>query len=50
MTGRATTLTSADRHLYVVAGSKLESFGDPQGFNNGIGQTEVRMLSWREVR
>jgi hypothetical protein len=50
MIGRATTVTSVDRHVYVVAGSKLESFGDPQDFNNGIGQLGVRMLSWQEVR
>jgi Tfp pilus tip-associated adhesin PilY1 len=50
MTGRSTAITSVDKHVYVVAGSKMESFGDPQDFNNGIGQMGVRMLSWREVR
>jgi hypothetical protein len=25
-------------------------FGDPQDFNNGVGQAGVRILSWREVR
>ncbi|RPH63721.1 MAG: hypothetical protein EHM89_03340 [Acidobacteria bacterium] len=50
MTGRATTVATVDRHVFVVAGSKLESFGDPQDFNNGGGRPEVRMLSWREVR
>ena len=50
MIGRATMVAAVDRHVFVVAGSKLESFGDPQDFNNGIGQMGVRMLSWREVR
>jgi hypothetical protein len=50
MTGRATTVATVDRHAFVVAGSKLESFGDPQDFNNGVGRPEVRVVSWREVR
>jgi len=25
-------------------------FGDPNDFNNGVGQAGVRILSWREVR
>ena len=50
MTGRATTVATVDRHVFVVAGSKLESFGDPQDFNNGVGRPEVRVVSWREVR
>ena len=27
-----------------------EAFGDPEDFNNGIGQVGVRILSWREVQ
>jgi hypothetical protein len=49
-TGRATAPFVADQHLAVVVGGKVEVFGDPQGFNNGVGQTGVRILSWREIR
>jgi Tfp pilus tip-associated adhesin PilY1 len=50
MTGRATTLTSVDRHVMLVAGSALESFGDPADFSNGVREGGVRLLSWRELR
>jgi hypothetical protein len=50
MAGRATTVTVVDEHVFLGAGSKLESFGDPQDFNNGIAQAAVRIRSWREVR
>jgi Tfp pilus tip-associated adhesin PilY1 len=30
--------------------SKVEAFGDPEDFNNGMGQVGVRILSWREIR
>ena len=29
---------------------QVEAFGDPEDFNNGIGQVGVRILSWREIR
>jgi hypothetical protein len=31
-------------------GAKVEVFGDPEDFNNGVGQVGVRILSWREIR
>lgn len=48
--GRATPPFVADRHLLLAVGGKAEVFGDPQGFNNGVGQARVRILSWREIR
>jgi hypothetical protein len=54
LSGRATSPFIVDQHLYFgttgIGGANLESFGDPQDFNNGIGQVGVRILSWREVR
>jgi hypothetical protein len=49
-TGRATAPFIADQHLVFGAGNKVEMFGDPNDFNNGVGQVGVRILSWREVR
>jgi Tfp pilus tip-associated adhesin PilY1 len=52
--GRATAPFIVDQHLYFgasgAAGSHLEAFGDPEDFNNGVGQVGVRILSWREIR
>ncbi len=52
--GRATAPFIVDQHLYIgtagATGAKVEAFGDPQDFNNGIGQVGVRILSWREIR
>jgi Tfp pilus tip-associated adhesin PilY1 len=52
--GRATAPFIVDQHLYLgtagAAGARVEAFGDPEDFNNGIGQVGVRILSWREVR
>jgi hypothetical protein len=28
----------------------VQMFGDPNDYNNGVGQVGVRILSWREVR
>jgi hypothetical protein len=54
LSGRATAPFIVDQHLYFgttgANGANLESFGDPEDFNNGIGQVGVRILSWREVR
>jgi hypothetical protein len=54
ISGRATAPFIVDQHLYFgttgVNGANLESFGDPEDFNNGIGQVGVRILSWREIR
>jgi Tfp pilus tip-associated adhesin PilY1 len=54
LAGRAAAPFAADQHLYITtagaAGARLEAFGDPEGFNNGIGQVSVRILSWREIR
>jgi hypothetical protein len=54
MAGRATAPFIVDQHLYVGAGgstgANVEAFGDPEDFNNGVGQVGVRILSWREIR
>ena len=47
---RATAPFIVDQHLVFSAGGKLELFGDPNDFNNGVGQAGVRILSWRLVR
>jgi len=52
--GRATAPFIVDQHLYFgttsAGGVTLEAFGDPEDFNNGVGQVGVRVLSWREIR
>jgi len=52
--GRATAPFIVDQHLYVgtagANGVAVEAFGDPEDFNNGVGQVGVRILSWREIR
>ncbi len=62
--GRATAPFIVDQHLYFSAsggtsagssdpnkrGMTLEMFGDPEDFNNGVGQVGIRILSWREIR
>ncbi len=52
--GRATAPFIVDQHLYTATsganGARVEAFGDPEDFNNGIGQVGVRILSWREIR
>ena len=54
LAGRATAPFIVDQHLYfgtiTDSGAKVEAFGDPEDFNNGIGQVGVRILSWREIR
>jgi Tfp pilus tip-associated adhesin PilY1 len=54
MAGRATAPFIVDQHLYTgtfgANGAQVEAFGDPEDFNNGIGQVGVRILSWREIR
>ena len=47
---RATAPFIVDQHLVFGTASKVSVFGDPQDFNNGVGQAGVRILSWREVR
>lgn len=47
---RATAPFIVDQHLVFGVGKKVETFGDPEDFNNGVGQAGVRILSWREVR
>ncbi len=39
-----------DQHVAFAFGNKLEILGDPNDFNNGVGQVGVRILSWRDVR
>ena len=52
--GRASAPFIVDQHLYFASGGaggvNLEMFGDPEDFNNGVGQVGVRILSWREIR
>ncbi len=52
--GRASAPFIVDQHLYFASagsmGVNLEMFGDPEDFNNGVGQVGVRILSWREIR
>lgn len=48
--GRATAPFIVDQHLVFGAGNKVELFGDPTDFNNGVGHVGVRILSWRELR
>ncbi len=54
LAGRATAPFIVDQHLYLgtvgATGVKVEAFGDPEDFNNGVGQIGVRILSWREIR
>jgi hypothetical protein len=54
LAGRATAPFIVDQHLYLgtvgATGAKVEAFGDPEDFNNGVGQVGVRILSWREIR
>lgn len=44
---RATAPFIVDQHLVFAAGNNIQMFGDPQDFNNGVGQVGVRILSWR---
>ena len=39
-----------DQHVAFAFGNKLEILGDPNDFNNGVGQVGVRILSWRDMR
>ena len=52
--GRASGPFIVDQHLYFAStgegGANIEMFGDPEDFNNGVGQVGVRILSWREIR
>ena len=64
VSGRATAPFIVDQHLYFGStggtapnssdpnrrGLTLEMFGDPEDFNNGVGQVGIRILSWREIR
>jgi hypothetical protein len=54
LAGRATAPFIVDQHLYLstsgTGGAAVEKFGDPEDFNNGVGQVGVRILSWREIR
>jgi hypothetical protein len=47
---RATAPFIVDQHLVFGTGTNLQMFGDPNDFNNGVGQAGVRILSWREIR
>lgn len=47
---RATAPFIVDQHLVFGTGGQLQMFGDPDSFNNGIGQAATRILSWRIVK
>jgi hypothetical protein len=47
---RATAPFIVDQHLVFGTQGNISVFGDPEDFNNGVGQAGVRILSWREVR
>jgi hypothetical protein len=47
---RATAPFIVDQHLSFSAGNEVQLFGDPEDFNNGVGQVAVRILSWREIK
>jgi len=47
---RATAPFIVDQHLVFAAGGTVQMFGDPNDFNNGVGQAGVRILSWRAVK
>lgn len=47
---RSTAPFIVDQHLVFSTGSSIQMFGDPDDFNNGVGQAGVRILSWRSVR
>jgi len=54
LSGRASAPFIVDQHLYFgtssTTGASVQVLGDPEDFNNGIGQVAVRILSWREIR
>ena len=47
---RATSPFIVDQHLVMATGGTIQMFGDPEDFNNGMGEIGVRILSWRTVR
>lgn len=47
---RGTSPFIVDQHLVFSVGGELQMFGDPEDFNNGVGQAGVRILSWRMVK
>jgi hypothetical protein len=47
---RGTAPFVVDQHLVMGTGDTVQLFGDPEDFNNGVGQVGVRILSWREAR
>jgi hypothetical protein len=36
--------------LIFGSGTQTQIFGDPEAYDNGVGQAGVRILSWRELR
>jgi hypothetical protein len=52
--GRATAPFIVDQHLFMstttTMGVGVVILGDPEDFNNGVGQVGLRILSWREIR
>lgn len=48
--GRATAPYVVDQHLVFGAAETVQILGDPNDFNNSVGQVGVRILSWRGRR
>ena len=47
---RATAPFIVDQHLMFSTDGTIQMFGNPDDFNNGVGQAGVRILSWRSVK
>jgi hypothetical protein len=47
---RATAPFIVDQHLVFSTDGTIQMFGNPNDFNNGVGQAGVRILSWRAVK
>ena len=47
---RATAPFIVDQHLMFSTDGTIQMFGNPEDFNNGVGQAGVRILSWRAVK
>jgi hypothetical protein len=47
---RATAPFIVDQHLMFSTDGTIQMFGNPEDFNNGVGQAGVRILSWRTIR
>jgi Neisseria PilC beta-propeller domain len=48
--GRVSAPFIVDQHLAFGLGTSVQMMGDPNDYNNAVGQAGVRILSWRDVR